>query len=119
MNKRDRTKVAATLALAEANSNAPDGERIAAINAAERLLNKAGLRLRDLAEPSAFTERQMPEMGTWRETCRRCLGQRHALRAWEVNFLTDVQKFRRISPKQRWIVDEVAIRLGVKPARSP
>jgi hypothetical protein len=103
--------------LVESESNAPDGERIAAINAVERLLAKTGLRLRDLATSGKAAERQMPEMGTWRETCRLCLQHRQALRAWEVNFLTDLPKFQRVSTKQRWALDEIAMRIGVKPRR--
>ncbi len=119
LDKKSRDRLSAILALAESECNQFEPERIAAIDAAEKLLKRNGMRLRNLAVAGAPAVRQMPEMGTWRETCRRCLERRQSLRPWEVNFLTDLPKFQRISAKQRWIVDEIAVRIGVKEARRP
>ena len=118
LSDRERKKLAAMLALVEGAQNQHDGERIAALCAIERLLAKSGMRLRDLAMPLPALEHQLPELGTWRETCRRCLERRALLRPWEVGFLTDIPKFRRLSVKQRYCLNEIAVRVGVKERRA-
>ncbi|MDA8052026.1 MAG: hypothetical protein M0002_18835 [Rhodospirillales bacterium] len=95
--------------MAEGN-NAHDGERLVALAAAERLLGRDGLRLRDLPALPA-PEPALPELGMWRATCRQCLTRRHLLRAWEAGFLTDLQHFRRLAVKQRYCLAEIAARV--------
>lgn len=96
-----------------------DGERAAAAAKAHSMLVASGLTWSDLAKAVVRKpERKMPEMGTWRATCRECLDHARDLRAWEREFLTDLPKFPRISTKQRYCLNEIAIRLGIRERRA-
>ncbi len=95
-----------------------DGERAAAAAKAHAMLVAAGVTWADLAKAVVKRpERKMPEMGTWRQTCRDCLMHQKDLRAWEKTFLADLPKFQRISTKQRYALNEIAIRLGIRERR--
>ncbi|MCU4161757.1 hypothetical protein AiwAL_16890 [Acidiphilium sp. AL] len=95
-----------------------DGKRAAAALKANTIVTQAGLTWPALITAAlAKPERKMPEMGTWRQTCRDCLARNNDLRAWERGFLTDLPKFSRISTKQRYALNEIAVRLGVKEPR--
>lgn len=87
-----------------------DGERAAAGLLASRMLRTAGLTWAQLLDPPA-AERKLPKMGTWRETVARCLAQAGSLRAREVGFLRDLPGFRRLSVKQRYVLNEIANRV--------
>ena len=63
----DRRRLAGALAIAACTSGAPDGERLAAIAAAERLLARHGLKLPDLARPM-IAARPEPGQWDWRDT---------------------------------------------------
>lgn len=86
------------------------GERDAAALAAHRLIQKRGITWDQALTPRPV-EKQLPEMGTWRTTCRTLLEHRAQLRAWEVSFLTHLQNFPRISVKQRYVLGEIAKRV--------
>ena len=114
----DRARLVAMLALAEADQNPADGERLAATGAAERLLAKHGLRLRDVVLISAptvaeFWQRRAPD---WRDLIDACLEQPGGLRPWEADFLRSLRGFDRPSQKQRAILHGIAERLGVMQA---
>ncbi|MGH7056885.1 MAG: hypothetical protein ACREFJ_16445 [Acetobacteraceae bacterium] len=112
----ERGRLQAMLALAEAEQNPADGERLAAIIAVERLLGRHGLRLRDLATPAP--EKQLPLLGTWRQTCRECLESGAPIRPWERKFLSELPEFPRLSVKQRYVLYEIADRIGVARGRA-
>ena len=84
------------------------GERDAAGLAAHRLLQSRGLTWRAVLTPPRTRE---PLQATWRQTCAACLERRGSLRPWEAGFLTDLPNFRRVSSKQRYILQEIANRV--------
>ncbi len=92
-----------------------DGERAAAALKADHFVKQAGLTWEAIVSPNrAPKPHRPPEFGTWRKTCRECLARDKDLRQWERGFLRDLPKFQRISTKQRYCLNEIAIRLGVK-----
>ena len=86
------------------------GERDAAGLAAHRLVTMAGRTWSDVLNPPAI-DKKLPEFGTWRQTVAECLDQPGSLRKWEVGFLHDLPKFRRLSTKQRYVLKEIADRV--------
>lgn len=106
----DRARLSATLALAAADGGAVDTERLAALMAAERILARHGLHLRDLPSlpPEPYHESQR---GIWRETCRRLAERPERLRQWERGFVSDLPRFGRLSTKQRYALAEIARRV--------
>ena len=104
-------------ALALAERGATPGERCAAEQAIGRLIVANADAFRTLLDPQkglgaqTFTE---PPAPAWRETVAECLARPGSLRPWEIGFLHDLQRWgRRLSPKQRAIVNEIAVRVGV------
>lgn len=86
------------------------GERDAAALAANRLVQSRNVTWSDVVEPPAI-EKQLPEMGAWRQTVSRCLERQSFLRSWEAKFLRDLSAFQRISTKQRNVLQEIADRV--------
>ncbi len=105
--KTDRVRLAKLLGLLGSEHA---GERDAAGLAAHRMVQQRGLRWSDVMEPAPI-EKQLPELGTWRQTVAACLGQPGSLRRWEVCFLSDLPAFRRLSTKQRYCLKEIADRV--------
>lgn len=103
----DRSRLAKALALL--SSNQP-GEVQAAATAATRIVQAAGLTWQQVLKP-APVEKPLPQLGVWRQTVARLLEHRGSLRPWEVRFLTDLPGFRRLSTKQRYVLDEIASRV--------
>lgn len=131
LSKSDQRWLSKSLALASARSNAPDGERLAAIAAAERLLAKYGLSLSDLrplgtdlgaqaehasetAVPDPEPTAPEPEWGDsdwdhgelpWWDLCTFCLLHEDDLETWEVGILRGIlSSNRRPAPAQeRWL----------------
>jgi hypothetical protein len=103
----DRTRLVKLLALLGSDHA---GERDAAGLAANRLLKQRGLTWEDALSPRP-AERRLPEMGTWRTTCRRLMENPRVLRPWERTFVADLPNFGRISVKQRYILNEIADRV--------
>ncbi len=107
-------RLLAALALAE--SGATPGERCAAEQAIGRLIVanadafRALLHQNSRPAPVDFAE---PPPPPWRETVAACLARPGCLRPWEQGFLRDIQRLRRLSPKQSSIVNEIAARVGV------
>lgn len=96
-----------------------EGERASAALKATQILRNVGITWGGLIMAAVpAPEEKMPELGTWRETCRACLASGQWLRDWERNFLETLPKFRRLSVKQRYVLDEIARRVGVKEPRS-
>ena len=114
---RDCERLSAMLALAESDQNPQDGERVAAIAAAERLLARHNLRLRDLAAPTPPppSAAPAPPMG-WRAVLHRCLQRSHRLSPWETKFLTSLGRFRRPTQRQLEVLRDIAERLSVEAA---
>lgn len=119
-------RLLAALALAE--QGATPGEHSAAEQAIGRLVVanadaiRGMLERQNFAAPRSFTAPQdCPGAGTfadppppaWRETVAECLARPGSLKQWEQGFLRDILRQRRLSPKQRNIVNEIAARLGV------
>jgi hypothetical protein len=85
------------------------GERDAAALAAMRLLSQHKVGWPELlAEPRPHRE---PLHGTWRVTCAELAKRPAALRPWEREFIADLPRFRRISTKQRYVLNEIATRV--------
>ena len=111
----DRRRLAGALAIAACASGAPDGERLAAIAAAERLLARHGLKLPDLARPM-IAARPEPGQWDWRDTngdglppareMVAALAERfHNISDWERNFIGSLLSRRRpLSAKQSDVV---------------
>lgn len=106
--KAERLKLAKLLSLALGTEFA--GEREAASVAARRLLDHHGISWADAlgAEP---LERELPQIGIWRQTVAELLTYPSQLRPWEKTFLTDVTKFQRLSTKQRYCLQNIAERV--------
>ncbi len=107
LSPTDRTKLAKLLVLL-GSSHA--GERDAAALAANRFVQAHGLTWPQVLKPPAI-EKALPELGTWRQTAARCLDRPGNLRPWEIGFLRDLPKFRRLSVKQRYVLKEIADRV--------
>jgi hypothetical protein len=100
-------KLEAVLTLAESASGAPDGERLAALSAAERLLGREGLRLRDLARAIPADEEEVREMIA-------ALLAEPRLTTWERGFIASVAAWRgALSEKQRAVVVRLARTYGL------
>ena len=111
----DRRRLAGALAIAACTSGAPDGERLAAVAAAERLLARHGLKLPDLARPMTAAR---PEPGQWdwrdtngdglppaREMVAALADCAANLSAWEQDFIGSLLSRRRpLSAKQSDVV---------------
>jgi len=85
------------------------GERDAAGLAAHRLLQRLGLSWGDLL--SRPREHKEPLQSVWRTTCADLLKHPGKLRPWERKFVADLPNFRRLSPKQRYCLAEIAERV--------
>ena len=102
-----RSKLAKLLALLGSDKA---GERDAAGLAAHRLVQRHGLTWPQILRPPPV-EKQLPELGTWRQTVAKLLQHPHALRPWEIGFLRDLPGFRRLSVKQRYCLKKIAERV--------
>jgi hypothetical protein len=107
LSAASRTRLAKLLGMLGSDHS---GERDSAGLAAHRLVQQAGLTWADVVSPPPG-ERELPELGTWRQTCRECLQQPGSLRAWELGFLRDLPRFKRLSVKQRYVLREIADRV--------
>ena len=103
---RDRTRLVKTVALFR---SPVDGERLAALAAADRILSAAGLTLADLIRQREI--KREPLYSTWRATCAELMKRSGDLRPWERKFVADLPAFPRISTKQRYILSEIADRV--------
>jgi hypothetical protein len=93
-----------------------EGERLAALTLANRMLSEAGLGWGDLlkadAEPPDDELVVVARLDP-RRAVRRMLGQRgHELTAWEHDFLDGVSRFLRLSDKQLDVIQSIAQRLA-------
>jgi len=103
---KDRARLIKTVAL----FNSPvDGERLAALAAADRILAAAGLTWADLVKQREA--KREPLFSTWRTTCAELLKRPGDLRAWEKKFVADLPAFPRISTKQRYCLATIADRV--------
>jgi hypothetical protein len=107
---KDRARLLKTIALFD---SPVDGERLAALEAADRILSAAGLTWADLVKLREV--KREPLFSTWRATCAALLKRTGDLRAWEKKFVADLPAFPRISTKQRYCLASIADRvLGVE-----
>jgi Protein of unknown function (DUF2786) len=90
----------------------PEGERAAATARASALLDRHGLRWGDVArQMQAEPVHREPLRGTWRTVCARLLERQDELSQWERGFVRDLPRFRRLSTKQRYCLNEIARRV--------
>ena len=88
-------------------------ERDAAMAGALRILKARNL---DWDELIAHPPHREPLIGTWRTTCAELASQPDNLRPWERQFVADLPKFRRLSAKQRYILNTISERVfGGRP----
>jgi hypothetical protein len=102
----DRAKLIKIMAVL--SSDKP-GERVAAAEAAHRLVTQRGLTWSAVIERAPV--KREPGHGTWRRTCAELIQRPHDLRPWERKFVADLPAFPRISTKQRYILKEIADRV--------
>ena len=103
---RERSKLAKLLGMLGSDHA---GERDAAGLAAHRLLEQHGATWGQvLAVPVAHKE---PLQSTWRTVCAELVERSADLRPWEARFVADLPEFRRLSTKQRYVLDEIAERV--------
>jgi hypothetical protein len=107
LSPADRAKLIGILGMLGSDH---DGERANAARMADRLLRQHGLTWGDVLAPRP-QEKMMPLMGTWRTKCADLLERRGDLRPWEERFVADLPKFRRLSVKQRYVLDEIVARV--------
>lgn len=109
-----RGKLAACLRLVETDSGAPDGERLAALAAIERVLAANGHRLHDLAGAPHDDGDVVHVNGgaDWRDLLARCAANEDRLSAWEQAFVGSLWGRRRITPKQFAKLQEIVAGLG-------
>jgi hypothetical protein len=96
-----------------------DGERAEAARRATRILKDAGLTWYDLvksAQPSRSPSRAKEDWGDFTfdhvVTARKCLERDWLWSEWELGFLNSIQHRRRLSPKQRAVLDRLVARTG-------
>lgn len=107
LSDSERTRLAKLLGMLGSDH---DGERAAAALAASRFVRARGVTWPQVLRPPAV-EKPLPELGAWRQTAARCLERRDLLRPWEIRFLSDLPGFRRLSVKQRYVLQEIAERV--------
>jgi hypothetical protein len=110
LTKVETIRLARILALL--SSDKP-GERDAAAHAATRFIQARNLQWPDIITPALPT----PEPGTdpiggdWRRTAAACRRYPHLLNRWEAGFLAGLQRFPRLSRKQRSALLKIVVRL--------
>ena len=112
LTSKDRSRLVKTLALTD---SPVDGEKLAALEAANRILAKAGLTWDALLKPGQVVRE--PQFSIWRQTCRELMEHSGSLRPWELGFVKGLPTFPRLSTKQRYVLNEIATRvLGPREA---
>ena len=118
----DRGCLAAMLALAGPAQNPADGERPAALAAAERFQDRHGLRLSDLAAPPPIASpgppavRPEPESRRsldWRTCPTECQQSSQVIR-WETNFLRSILRRWFATVRQCYVLRRLAVRLNLR-----
>ena len=87
------------------------GERDAAGLAANRMVRQRGITWDDALGVSTRTPVASPRPPGWREVVRCCRARKHSLRPWERDFLSGLDRFPRLSPKQAGILRAIAARV--------
>ena len=83
-----------------------------ALSPATAILDARGLRWGDaVKQMQAEPVHREPMLGTWRTVCQRLRQRPGDLRSWELGFVTDLPRFRRLSVKQRYCLNEIARRV--------
>jgi hypothetical protein len=91
-----------------------DGERLAALEAADRVLASHGLGLRELlAGALERGDRPLPRDAEARELLRRLLEREHQLDDWSRRFVRGAASFKRLSERQLAKLAEIAQRAGL------
>lgn len=132
LEPREARRLASSL---EMMSSPSDGEKLAAVAAVSRILDKCGMRFRDLAPPARVEAATPPspwgghDVNPWRPKPRAHeinLATQHQLLAfsllqtghrwtdWERNFLTNMKTRKWPSPKERAKLGELRAALGEK-----
>lgn len=115
LDPETRRRLAAVLARTTGAS--PDGEKLAALAAAERILDARGLRLPELIEaPPAADPPPLPDDAEARELLRLIEASGAELDEWSARFVADLRRWRgRLTDRQRGKLAEIAARCGVTP----
>jgi len=88
------------------------GERDAAGLAANRMVRQRRITWDDVLGVSTRAPvASHPRSPGWREVVRRCHARKHALRPWERDFISGLDRFPRLSPKQAGILRAIAARV--------
>ena len=92
-----------------------DGERAEAARVANEMVRRAGLTWPQLVNNSA------PALSApqWREAVEQCLAVPEAITAWEHDFLVSLRRFRRLSDKQRGILERIFLKIERVAGRGP
>lgn len=112
----DRDRLAKLLGLL---GSAYDGEVANAGRLADRLVRSAGLTWPDIIAPALPPPDHEPHgdtaadplRGDWRATAAACTRFQHLIDKWEWQFLSGLQRFPRLSTKQRAILVRIVTRL--------
>jgi hypothetical protein len=96
-----------------------EGERLAAVAAATRLLDRHGMKWCEvlvIPQAPAAPVRSAPATN-WQRVCAELAKHPGSLRVWERNFVASLPTFSTLSPKQRNILEQLETRVlgGGKP----
>lgn len=106
-----RVRLIGCLRLWQHPETAP-AERNAAMAGALRILKARDL---DWDELIARPLHHEPLHSTWRGVCAELAARPDDLRPWERLFVADLPKFSRLSSKQRYVLQEIAVRVLGRP----
>lgn len=109
LSPQDRHRLARLLGM---TGSAHDGEALNAARLADRLLKDRGVTWTDAVAPGA--EMREP-LHSWRRVCAELATQPDSLGPWEQSFVAGLPKFRRLSSKQREILQSIAERVLGRP----
>jgi hypothetical protein len=109
ISEADRGRIASCLQLA--TDGATDGEKLAGLAGARRLLQRSGTSWGDLVCQRPPASQPVPR--PWIDLADRCLRRPDCLTEWERNFVGDIRSFRQLSPKQATILARIANKIGL------
>ena len=105
LSPAERAKLAKLLGLLGSES---PGVRDAAGLAAHRMISTAGMSWSEIL----YGPPPPPKPVGWRETVDMCLREADRLTDWEFDFLSSLNRWDQLSPKQQMCLDKIAARVG-------
>jgi hypothetical protein len=113
LSPTDRDRLAKMLALLDSPF---DGERLAAVASATKLLERRGVRwcqiLDHMCQPPPRPPQRQPRPVHWRLTCLRLLERVHDLKPWEANFVRDIVRGNTLTTRQHSCLREMERRVA-------